>query len=145
MYLRRRTSFAVFRHCSFQANIANSASAGAIRIEQFASVEIYDSLLSENSAPEGSAVSVQKFEVPLYIVNTSFVENQGEGVIHLADSVLRLADVSLTRNSGPKTGGLVLVNSEVSAVGSTFAEISGLQGCVLSVLQTSTSPLRLAI
>ena len=48
-----------------------------------------------------------------------------------------MTDVTLTRNSGLKRAGLVLESSEMNAVGSTFIEFSGLQGCVLSILRAN--------
>lgn len=54
-------------------------------IEQFVKVEIYDCAFLSNSASEGSALYLLSVKTPLLIVNTSFVGNDGEGVIHLVN------------------------------------------------------------
>ena len=73
------------------------------------------------------------------MTSTSFVENQGDGVIHLEGSQLSLEAVTMVRNSGSSTGGLVLVSSEVKATQCSFSELLSQQGCVLSVLRASNA------
>lgn len=104
-----------------------------MRVEQFVKVEIHDCEFVTNSASMGSALYVLNVEIPLLIINTSFVGNDGDGVIHLVNSKIRLENASISRNKGMSIGGLVLVNSDVKARNLAFSELYGTQSCVLFV------------